>query len=123
MVFEEGIRIKRDTLEYVIEMLRRTHEYEEGEEYMKMLKLIVTKIKPKYLLHKAANVIIVSPTTFSAYLQSVLYGFRAFKIEESAKQIGKQVEALSRHMRSYDEYFKKLGNSLGTTVNHYNSAQ
>lgn len=69
------------------------------------------------------NVIIVSPTTFSAYLQSVLYGFRAFKIEESAKQIGKQVEALSRHMRSYDEYFKKLGNSLGTTVNHYNSAQ
>jgi len=37
-------------------LLRRTHEYEEGEEYMKMLKLIVTKIKPKYLLHKAANV-------------------------------------------------------------------
>ncbi len=73
--------------------------------------------------YKDRNVIIVSPTTFSAYLQSVLYGFRAFKIEESAKQIGKQVEELSRHLRSYDEYFKKVGNSLGTTVNHYNSAQ
>ena len=68
------------------------------------------------------NVMIVSPTTFSAYLKSVLYGFRAFKIEESAKQIGKQVEQLSRHLRSYDEYFGKVGNALGTTVNHYNKA-
>ncbi|MBY0309905.1 DNA recombination protein RmuC [Patescibacteria group bacterium] len=73
--------------------------------------------------YKDKNVIIVSPTTFSAYLQSVLYGFRAFKIEESAKQIGKQVEQLSRHLSAYDEYFKKVGNSLSTTVNHYNSAQ
>lgn len=69
------------------------------------------------------NVIIVSPTTFAAYLQSVLYGFRAFKVEESAKQIGKNVEALSRHIKAYDEYFTKVGNSLGTTVNHYNAAQ
>jgi len=73
--------------------------------------------------YKDKNVIIVSPTTFAAYLQSVLYGFRAFKIEESAKQIGKQVEGLSRHLNAYDEYFKKVGNSLGTTVNHYNAAQ
>lgn len=73
--------------------------------------------------YRDKNVIIVSPTTFAAYLQSVLYGFRAFKIEESAKQIGKQVETLSRHLAAYDEYFKKMGNSLGTTVNHYNSAQ
>lgn len=72
--------------------------------------------------YRDKNVIIVSPTTFAAYLQSVLYGFRAFKIEESAKQIGKQVEGLSRHLRSYDDYFKKVGNSLSTTVNHYNSA-
>lgn len=73
--------------------------------------------------YKDKNVIIVSPTTFAAYLQSVLYGFRAFRIEESAKQIGKQVEALSRHLNAYDDYFKKVGNSLGTTVNHYNAAQ
>ena len=73
--------------------------------------------------YKDKNVIIVSPTTFAAYLQSVLYGFRAFKVEESAKQIGKHVELLSRHLMAYDEYFKKVGNSLGTTVNHYNAAQ
>ncbi len=69
------------------------------------------------------NVIIVSPTTFAAYLQSVLYGFRAFKIEESAKQIGKQVEQLGRHLKAYENYFTRMGNSLGTTVNHYNAAQ
>ena len=73
--------------------------------------------------YKDKNVIIVSPTTFAAYLQSVLYGFRAFKIEESAKQIGKQVEQLGRHLKAYDDYFQKVGNSLGTTVNHYNAAQ
>jgi DNA recombination protein RmuC len=70
--------------------------------------------------YKDKNVIIVSPTTFAAYLQSVLYGFRAFKIEESAKQIGKRVEDLSRHMKSYEEYYKKIGNALDVTVNHYN---
>lgn len=72
--------------------------------------------------YKDKNVIIVSPTTFAAYLQSVLYGFRAFKIEESAKEIGKQVENLSRHLKAYDDYFRKVGVSLGTTVNHYNAA-
>ncbi len=73
--------------------------------------------------YKDKNVIIVSPTTFAAYLQSVLYGFRAFKIEESAKQIGKHVESLARHLKAYDDYFKKVGSALGTTVNHYNTAQ
>jgi DNA recombination protein RmuC len=73
--------------------------------------------------YKDKNVIIVSPTTFAAYLQSVLYGFRAFKIEESAKQIGTQVEQLARHLNAYESYFTKMGNSLSTTVNHYNAAQ
>lgn len=68
------------------------------------------------------KVIIVSPTTFSAYLSSVLYGFKAFKIEESAKLIGKRVEELRRHIKSYGSYFDKLGNSLKTTVSHYNNA-
>ncbi len=68
------------------------------------------------------HVIIVSPTTFTAYLQSVLYGFKAFKIEKSAKEIRGNVEKLSKHLKSYQIYFQKLGKSLGTTVNHYESA-
>lgn len=72
--------------------------------------------------YKEKNVIIVSPTTFAAYLQSVLYGFRAFKIEESAREIRKRVDDLSDHLRKYDSFMKKLGNHLGTSVNAYNSA-
>lgn len=68
------------------------------------------------------KVIIVSPTTFYAYLQSVLYGFKAFKIEESAKHIEKRVGELGNHLAAFEEYMKKLGVTLGTSVNHYNTA-
>ncbi|EKD58794.1 MAG: hypothetical protein ACD_56C00049G0002 [uncultured bacterium] len=68
------------------------------------------------------KVIIVSPTSFLAYLQTVLQGLRAFQIEESAKEIRINVEKLGKHMTAYEEYLKKLGSSLGTTVNHFNTA-
>lgn len=71
---------------------------------------------------KEKKVIIVSPTTFAAYLQTVLQGLRALQIEESAKEIRKRVEELGRHISSFDSYMQKLGNNLGTTVGMYNQA-
>jgi len=71
---------------------------------------------------KEKHVIIVSPTSFLAYLQTVLQGLRALQIEESAKDIRKHVELLGRHILSYDDFMKKLGTSMSTTVNHYNNA-
>jgi len=71
---------------------------------------------------KERKVIIVSPTTFAAYLQTVLQGLRALKIEESAKSIRKNVEMLQKHIKSYEQYMQKLGNSMQTTTNHYNAA-
>lgn len=68
------------------------------------------------------NVIIVSPTTFMAYLQTVLQGLRSLQIEEQAKDIQQRVGELGRHIAAYDTFMQKLGNSLGTTVNHYNNA-
>jgi len=68
------------------------------------------------------HVIIVSPTSFLAYLQTVLQGLRALQIEESAKEIRKRVEELGRHIASYETYMRKLGTHLGTTVNMYNTA-
>ena len=65
---------------------------------------------------------IVSPTSFYVYLQTILQGLRSMQIEESGKEIRKRVEQLSRHLMAYDEYMKKLGGHLGTTVNAYNSA-
>ncbi|MCX6746325.1 MAG: DNA recombination protein RmuC [Candidatus Parcubacteria bacterium] len=71
---------------------------------------------------KEKHVIITSPTSFFAYLQTVLQGLKALQIEKSAQEIRERVEDLQKHLMAYDEYMKKLGNNLGTTVNMYNSA-
>lgn len=77
------------------------------------------------LIQRAASkykVIIVSPTSFLAYLQTVLVGLNALKIEQRAEEIQKRVGELGKHLGAYEEYVRKMGVSLGTTVSHYNSA-
>ncbi|MEA2112924.1 MAG: DNA recombination protein RmuC [Patescibacteria group bacterium] len=84
------------------------------------------KVNTKSLIEYAyrdRKVIIVSPTTFVAYLSTILQGFKAFKIEESAKDIIKNVEKLQGHIKTYDNYHTKLGTSLSTTVNHFNASR
>lgn len=76
------------------------------------------------LIQRAAGkykVIIVSPTSFLAYLQTVLQGLKAMEIEEKAQDIIKNVEKLSTHIAKYEDYYNKLGTALTTTVNHYNT--
>jgi DNA recombination protein RmuC len=88
-------------------------------------KIGALKDETENLIQRAASkyhVIIVSPTSFLAYLQTVLQGLRALKIEESIKEIIKNIGDVSKHLLSYEEYMKKLGNNLGTTVGMYNQA-
>lgn len=76
------------------------------------------------LIQRAAGkykVIIVSPTSFLAYLQTVMQGLKGLEIEEKAQDIIKNVEKLQRHINKYDDFYNKLGNSLATTINHYNA--
>ena len=68
------------------------------------------------------RVIIVSPTSFMAYLQTVLQGLRSLQIEEQAKDIQVRVGQLSVHIGKFDSFMQKLGSGLTTTVNHYNAA-
>ena len=92
--------------------------------------LIINKIgavteETENLIQRAASkykVIIVSPTSFLAYLQTVLQGLKALQIEETAKEIIKRVEELGKHLKNFEEYHTKLGNSLGTVVNHFNAS-
>lgn len=77
------------------------------------------------LIQRAASkyhVIIVSPTSFLAYLQTVLQGLKALQIEESAKEIRQRVEELGKHIGAYEGYMADLGRTLGTSVNKYNLA-
>ncbi len=68
------------------------------------------------------KVIIVSPTTLLAYLQTVMQGLKSLQIEEQAKDIQKRVGELGKHIAAHDSFMQKLGNALGTTVNHFNAA-
>ncbi len=77
------------------------------------------------LIQRAAGkyrVIIVSPTSFLAYLQTVLQGLKAMQIEETAKDIVKRVEELGKHLKSYEKSHGSLGNALGVAINHYNAS-
>ncbi len=88
-------------------------------------KVGAVKINTRDLIEYAfrdKKVVIVSPTSFLAYLQTVLQGLKAMQIEEKAQEIRANIEKLQRHMNSYDEFMKKLGLSMSTTVNHYNNA-
>lgn len=68
------------------------------------------------------KVIIVSPTTLLAYLQTVMQGLKSLQIEGQAKEIQKRVGDLGRHLTAHETLMQKLGSSLSTTVNHFNSA-
>jgi len=77
------------------------------------------------ILHKAASyyhVIIVSPTSFSAYLQTVLQGLNAMKIEEQTKELRQRIAELGKHLQAHEQHFQSVGNHLGTAVNQYNLA-
>ena len=88
-------------------------------------KIGVLKEETESLIQRAASkyrVMVVSPTSFLAYLQTVLQGLKALHIEEQALVIKKNVENLIKHLQTYEEHHNKLGNSLGTVVNHYNNS-
>jgi DNA recombination protein RmuC len=77
------------------------------------------------LIQRAASkhkVIIVSPTSFLAYLQTVLQGLKAMQIEESAKDIVKRIGELGKHLKSYEDTHQKLGNAISTVTNHFNKS-
>jgi DNA recombination protein RmuC len=69
------------------------------------------------------KVIVVSPTSFLAYLQTVLQGLRNQKISEQAAQIIKEVEKLGKHLFTYSEHFNRMGKNLDTTVSSFNKAK
>ena len=69
------------------------------------------------------KVVVVSPTSFLAYLQTVLQGLRNQKISEQAQQIIKEVERLNKHLFVYSEHFNRLGQHLDSTVSSFNKAK
>jgi DNA recombination protein RmuC len=130
--FKQDVRNRIDETSKYIRPDEKTMDFafmfipSEGIYYDLLINRIGTvKVSTRDLIEyafKDKHVIIVSPTSFFAYLQTVLQGLRALQIEKSAQQIRQRVEQLQKHLASYDDYMKRLGSNLGTTVNMYNSA-
>ena len=88
-------------------------------------KVGVDKVQENMIEYAFRNhkVIIVSPTTLVAYLQTVQMGLKSLQIEKQTKEIITRIDALQKHIRKYTEFFAKVGKNLGTTVKSYNDAQ
>jgi DNA recombination protein RmuC len=67
------------------------------------------------------KVTIVGPSTLSAMLQTIVQGLRSIEIHKDTEKIRKNIEQLGKHLVAHNAYMQKLGNSLGTTVGHYNT--
>jgi len=96
----------------------------EGVYYNLLVYRVGNEISSKDLIEYAFSkkVIIVSPNSFFAYLQTVLQALRTLEVQESFKDIIKNVINFQKHIKIYDENMQKLGRQLGTTVNTYNTS-
>ena len=66
------------------------------------------------------KVMIVSPMSLFPMLQITVKALHNLKVENSIRDIQVNIEKLSSHLKAYKIYHNKLGNTLGTAVNHYN---
>ena len=82
------------------------------------------KINQRDLVNYAyeKKVMIVSPMSLFPMLQITVKALHNMKVEDSINDIIKNVEKLSNHLNAYKTYHDKLGNTLGTAVNHYNDS-
>ena len=87
-------------------------------------KVGLTGVSGRNLMQYAAvdkKVTIVGPSTLSAMLQVIVQGLRSLEIHKDTETIRKNIEQLGKHLVAHNGYMNKLGNSLGTTVGHFNT--
>lgn len=68
------------------------------------------------------QVIIATPTSFVALLKAVAYGWRQTALAENAALIRKLAEDLYKRLGTFSSHLSRLGRSLGSSVDAYNSA-
>ncbi len=68
------------------------------------------------------QVVIVSPSTFFAYLQVIMQALQTLQVKESLDDILKHVRNMVSHFGKYDESMQKLGKHIQTLISSYNTA-
>jgi len=66
--------------------------------------------------------LLATPTTLIGLLQAVHYGWRQERVAENAQEISKCGRELHERVATLVEHFVSLGNALGQSVKHFNTA-
>lgn len=72
---------------------------------------------------KARKIIFVSPNTFYAYLQAILYGLRGVNIQRNIQKIFSELGRLQLDFRKFQDDFDIIGNHLSNASKKYNEAR
>jgi len=68
------------------------------------------------------RVLLATPTTLIGVLQAVHYGWRQERVAENAQEISRCGRQLHERIATLVEHFVSLGQSLGQSVKHFNTA-
>jgi DNA recombination protein RmuC len=74
-----------------------------------------------YALEK--RVFPVSPTTFSAYLQVIVFGLRGLQVEKHAEEVMAQITGLQKDFGRFKEDFDLVGTHLGRAQSKFSDAE
>lgn len=69
------------------------------------------------------NVVIATPTTFVALLQTVAYGWKQYKLSENAQEILNQTQEFYNRVSTFTEHFDKVAGNINKLVDSFNSMQ
>ena len=72
---------------------------------------------------KSKRVIFVSPNTFYAYLQAILFGLKGINIQKNIKKIFLSLSQLQQELKKFQEDFELLGSHLVNANKKYNDSR
>jgi DNA recombination protein RmuC len=71
---------------------------------------------------KKAQVIPVSPNSFYAYLQVIVFGLKGMEIEKSAREIQDRLRRTQVDFKKFFDHFEKIGVKIESLQNEYENA-
>jgi len=72
---------------------------------------------------QSRKVVFVSPNTFYAYLQAILYGLRGMNIQRNIQKIFQELGRLQIDFKKFQEDFDLIGSHLSNAAKKYHEAQ